>query len=287
MALIVGNATVATGMSPIVEAGLYADQVFIDDVSFTSQYDLGQAGQIQVEKYTPDNSIEPKTPGSNFSDTEYSNTVININCVNSFQKSQKVPAYFEATMPTDVLMNKTLSVSMDIANGRQKAAIAALVDSVAATNGVELTADNIKVEILASRKDLRDKNASPDVVIASVETYSSMLELAGKDFTPMYNEDTVRSGKVGLWMGMLWLESSLLGGSYKYRKDGSEEVTVDTTGVDFIMYDHRAFSIIDKLAMLRVIDSENFAGSKIQMEVDTGFAVTNTDCVVVRSSTAG
>ena len=41
--------------------------------------------------------------------------------------------------------------------------------------------------------------------------------------------------------------------------------------------------VIDKLVALRVIDSEMFMGSKIQEEIDTGFLVTNADCVLVKS----
>lgn len=289
MALIVGSATVATGMSPIVEGALYADQIFIDGVSFTSKYDIGSAGQIQVEKYSTDSSIEAKVPGSNFTDTEYANTVININCNNSFQKSQKVPAYLENTMPTSVLMNKTWDVSEAVRVGRQKAALAVLAkNGTASLNTDEVTASNIKQMAINHRGMLRKKNAMPNVVICSVDVYSAALEAAGKDFTPMYNDDVVRQGKVGMWLGMLWIEASLLDGasSYKYLDGDGATQTVSVKDIDFIMYDYNAFSIIDKLTMLRVKDSEQFAGSKVQEEIDTGFCVTNSDCVVVKSSAA-
>ena len=172
MALIVGSATVATGMSPIVEGALYADQIFIDGVSFTSKYDIGSAGQIQVEKYSTDSSIEAKVPGSNFTDTEYANTVININCNNSFQKSQKVPAYLENTMPTSVLMNKTWDVSESVRVGRQKAALAVLAkNGTASLNTEEVTASNIKQMAINHRGMLRKKNAMPNVIICSVDVF--------------------------------------------------------------------------------------------------------------------
>jgi hypothetical protein len=285
MALVIGNGTVATAMSPIVESGLYADEIFQDGVTFTSQYDVGSAGQIQVEKYSPDNSIEPKTPGSNFSDSEYANTVITINTNNSFQKSQKVPAYFEASMPTNVLMNKTLAVTEDIRIARQKTGLAVLVtEGTAASDNTAITSDNVKEVVLEARKELRKKHAKPDVVIASVDVYSAMLQVAGKDYTPVTNESVVATGRVGYWMGMLWVEATLLGGSFKYNDESGAAQTVDTNDISFIMYDHNAFSIIDKLTLLRVKDSENFAGSKVQEEVDTGFKVTNSDCVLVRKN---
>lgn len=289
MALVIGgNATVATGMSPIVEAGLYADAIFIDGVTFTSQYNIGSAGQIQVEKYAGGRGVKPGQAGGDFTDRNYTNTVVDINVNNSFKDSVKVPAYFEATMPTSVLMNKTLEVTQKTGTGRQESALAALVDQgTASADTDELTVDNIKSKVITSRSELRKKHAKPNVVIASVDTYALMLEAAGKDFTPMYNDDVIRQGKVGLWLGMLWVEADLLDGStsdYQYLNDSGVATTVDTSDVDFIMYDFMAFSLIDRLDGLRVKESEQFFGSKVQEEIVSGFKVTNAACVSVKKS---
>lgn len=283
MALVVNGATVATAMSPIVEAGLYADEIFKDGVTFTSQYDVDSAGQIQVEKYSPDMEVKAKTPGSNFSDKDYQNTVIHMNCNNAFQYSQKVPAYFEATMPTQVKMNQTLRTTENVRIGRQKAGIAALVHGgTASANNEAITETNFKEEFLKDRKILVDKFAKPNVAITSTEVYNIMLKLAGTEFTPSTNENVVTTGQVGYWMGILWVEAPLLGGSLSFLNESGLEQQVDTANIDYVLYDYKAYSIIDKLSMLRVIDSEDFAGSKIQEEIDTGFKVTNADCVLVR-----
>lgn len=283
MALVVNGATVATAMSPIVEAGLYADEIFIDGRTFTSQYDVDSAGQIQVEKYSPDMEVKAKVPGSNFSDKDYKNTVININTNNAFQYSQKVPAYFEATMPTSVKMNQTLRTTENVRIGRQKAGLAALVHGgTESTNNEAITETNFKEEFLKDRKILVDKFAKPNVAITSTEVYNIMLKLAGTEFTPSTNENVVTTGQVGYWMGILWIEAPLLGGSLSFLNESGLEQQVDTANIDYVLYDYKAYSIIDKLTMLRVIDSEDFAGSKIQEEIDTGFKVTNADCVLVR-----
>ena len=285
MALVVNGATVATAMSPIVEAGLYADEIFIEGKTFTSQYDVDSAGQIQVEKYSPDMEVKAKVPGSNFSDKDYKNTVISINCNNAFQYSQKVPAYFEATMPTSVKMNQTLRTTENVRIGRQKAGLAALVHGgTASTNNAAITETNFKEEFLKDRKILVDKFAKPNVAITSTEVYNIMLKLAGTEFTPSTNENVVTTGQVGYWMGILWIEAPLLGGSLSFLNESGVEQSVDTANIDYILYDYKAYSIIDKLTMLRVIDSEDFAGSKIQEEIDTGFKVTNADCVLVRKN---
>ena len=283
MALVVNGATVATAMSPIVEAGLYADEIFIEGKTFTSQYDVDSAGQIQVEKYSPDMEVKAKVPGSNFSDKDYKNTVITINTNNAFQYSQKVPAYFEATMPTSVKMNQTLRTTENVRIGRQKAGLAALVNGgTESTNNEAITETNFKEEFLKDRKILVDKFAKPNVAITSTEVYNIMLKLAGTEFTPSTNENVVTTGQVGYWMGILWIEAPLLGGSLSFLNESGLEQSVDTANIDYVLYDYKAYSIIDKLTMLRVIDSEDFAGSKIQEEIDTGFKVTNPDCVLVR-----
>ena len=283
MAFAVGLANVATAMSDLVETGLYADEIFQDGITFTSGHDVGNAGQIQVEVYSPDNSIEPKTPGADFVNSEYANTVIDINTNNSFQKSQKVPAYVQATMPNNVLVAKTYAVTEDIRIARQKTGLAVLATEGTASSDTDaITSANIKEKVLALRKDLRKKHAKPDVVIASVDAYSAMLETAGKDYTPVSNDSVVATGRIGYWMGMLWVEATLLGGSFKYRNASGVAQTVDTSKVELIMYDHMAYSIIDKLVMLRTIDNPNAAGALVQEEIDTGFKVTNPACVVVK-----
>lgn len=285
MALVVGSAGVASGMSPVVEQALYADDVFVDGISFTSKHEVGNAGQIQVVKYAADNSIEPTAPGSNFSDDAYANNVIDINCNNAFQKSVKVPAFYEATMPIDVKADRTWDVTRAVGLGRQKAGIANLVkNGTDANDTTAVTKANVKDLVINGRQTLIKKNARPNVIIASPEVYGCMLKAAGTEYVPMFNEEVARTGRIGSYMGIVWFESSLLDGtsSYKYLKaDGTAE-TVDCSKVDYILYDGNAFSIIDKLVALRVIDSELFMGSKIQEEIDTGFLVTNADCVLVK-----
>ena len=287
MSFTVGSAEVASAMSKIVERGLYADEVFKNGITYTSEHDVGNAGQIQVAVYAPDNSIEPKIPGSDFTNSEFTNTVININTNNSFQKSQKVPVYVQTTVPNDALMDKVLSVTEDIRTAFQKTGLAVLVAEATVSDDTEaITSSNIKEKILALRKDIRKKHAKPDIVFASVDAYSAMLEIAGTDYTPDTNDSVITTGRVGYWMGMRWVEVTLLGGSYKHNDASGVIQTVDTSGIELIMYDHKAYSIIPKVTMIRVIDNPNAAGSLIQVEVDAGFKVTNKDCVLVKKAIA-
>ena len=287
MSLVINSAaTVATGMSPIVDAALAADSVFIDGVSYTSEHDIGNAGQVQivVDSLT---TVEPGVPGGNFSDNEYANTVVDLNINNSFKESDKVPSYFENTMPVDLLMQKTLHVSESIRVGRQKTILAAVVKSLTAAADTEaVTSANVKAKVLAARTALRKAHAHPNVIIASVDVYSAMLTVAGSEYTPVKNDEVVRDGRIGYWMGILWVECSLLDGSSSYKWiDGSGETqTVDCSKVEFIMYEFRKLAIVDRLDGLRIKESEKFFGSLVQGEVVTGIKVKNTSAFFLKKN---
>lgn len=278
MALVINSAaTVATGMSPIVDSALAADSVFIDGVSYSSEHDIGNAGQIQVvvDSLT---TVEPGVPGANFSDNEYANTVVDVNINNSFKESDKVPSYFENTMPVDLLMQKTLHVSESIRVGRQKTILAAVVNALtAASDTTAIDASNVKAKVLAARTALRKAFANPNVIIASVDVYSAMLTVAGSEYTPVRNDEVVREGRIGYWMGILWIECPLLDGSssYKWIDATGTTQTVNCSKVEFIMYQADKLAVIDRLDGLRVKESEKFFGSLVQGEVVTGIKVKN------------
>lgn len=279
MALVIGGAaTVATGMSPIVDAALAADDIFIDGLSYSSEHEIGNAGQIQVVCGTVD-AIDPTVPGGDFSHNAYANTVKDINCNNSFKDSVKVPAYFEASMPVDVLMSKTLQVTESCRVGRQKAILAALCygltdDQKAAVTGV------VDTDIMTARAALRKKNAKPNVVIADVDTYSAMLATAGTKYVPYKNEEIVTTGRIGFYLGMLWIECPLMGEtsqSVKFYDASGTLRTVDVSAVKFIMYQADKLAVVDRLDGLRVKESESFFGSLVQEELVTGILVKNVD----------
>ena len=71
-----------------------------------------------------------------------------------------------------------------------------------------------------------------------------------------------------------------------YYDHAGAKHTVDLTGVDFVMYDHRFFSIVDNLEEMRIIDSEKFVGSLAQVEINAGYRVTTAEGVVVKTNKA-
>lgn len=60
---------------------------------------------------------------------------------------------------------------------------------------------------------------------------------------------------------------------------------MDMSKVQYVMYYHEALSVISNFEVARIIDSERFAGSLAQVEMNTGYKVTNPDLAYVRSVT--
>ena len=51
-----------------------------------------------------------------------------------------------------------------------------------------------------------------------------------------------------------------------------------------IVGNHEAFSLLDNMEMYRLIDSENFTGSKAQVEYNSGMTVNSPVQIVVKKS---
>ena len=52
--------------------------------------------------------------------------------------------------------------------------------------------------------------------------------------------------------------------------------------VQYVMYYHEALSVVSNFEVTRIIDSERFAGSLAQVEMNTGYRVTNAVLARVR-----
>lgn len=87
---------------------------------------------------------------------------------------------------------------------------------------------------------------------------------------------------VGAVAGMSLCEPRAAQGSIKYYDSTGAQKTVDMSTVQYVMYYHEALSVISNFEVARVIDSERFAGSLAQVEMNTGYKVTNATLARVR-----
>lgn len=283
MAVLYNSVNVDEKYSSILEPNLFFDRVMQPGITFTSKYQEGPAGGIFVHKLGI-SAIEPGTPGRDFTDANVADSLIPIVLNNNFQRSRKIYGV-QAAAVAFAKGEEELSLAIkECAEGWDKSGLACVVQE--GTSPVATaTATDPKAEIIAARKTLKKAKANPNVVICSPDFYALILEKAGSSFTPIANEQTLLTANVGTWLGMRFIEANSLGGSLKYYDNTGTLKTVNTSKVDYVMYDYEALSIIPNFELARLIDSENFAGSKAQVEMNVGYKVTNADCVLVRKHT--
>ena len=272
--------------SKILEPNLYYNPVMVPGVTFSDDYETGPAGQIYVHKLATQ-AVEPGKPGRDFSDTDAADTLIPIQINNNFQSSKKIYGV-QAAAVQYAMGNEFLSIAIqECREGWMQSGLACLVqEGTAATATAALTADTVKSDIIATRAEIVKGKGRADVVMCSPDFYGLVLEAAGKDFTPTQNDRIAATGNVGNWLGFTFVEANGMTGTLKYYDSANQLKSVDMSGVDYVMYHHKALSIVSNFEITRIIDSEMFAGSKAQVEMNAGYKVTNNALAYVRK-TAG
>ena len=282
-----GNFNVDERYSKILEPNLYGDAIMQPGQTFNNQYQGdAAAGLVKIYKTTRDSAVDPTTPAGDFINDNIANTLIDLRLNNSFRKSKKIYDVAANSVQYKVA-DETLSTAIkDVQEGWHYSALACLAyEGTDLADYTAITKDNIKSFVLKARKELRNKHAKPNTVIASVAVYSAMLELAGGDYTPSKNENTLTTGRVGVWLGMTWYEGDLLDNEQaKYYDHAGTLRVVDLTDVDFIMYDSTTFHIVNNLNAMRLRDAESFIGTLAQVEINAGFRVSNAEKVVIKKN---
>lgn len=284
-----GNMNVNENYSAIVEPNLYYDSVLQPGRTFTDVYQGdANSGLVKVYKINADGVSDPTTPAGDFNHEKAENSLIDVRLNNSQRKSKKIYKVQANAVPYGAAVVHLEQATTDCKEGWQASGIACLAYEGTALSDTEaITVSNIKSKIIAARKAARKAKAVPNVVMASVDTYSTMLEAAGDQYTPVTNDNMVETGQVGRWLGMLWVECNQTElEAAKYYDFAGELRTVDLSEIDFIMYDYRRFSVVDNLEEIRIVDSENFVGSLAQVEINTGYRVTTKEAVVVKKHSA-
>lgn len=272
--------------SKILEPNLYYNPVMVPGVTFSDEYETGPAGQIYVHKLATQ-AVEPGKPGRDFSDTDAADTLIPIQINNNFQSSKKIYGV-QAAAVQYAMGNEFLSIAIqECREGWMQSGLACLVqEGTAAAATAALTADTVKPDIIATRAEIVKRKGRADVVMCSPDFYGLVLEAAGKDFTPTQNDRIAATGNVGNWLGFTFVEANGMTGTLKYYDSANQLRSVDMSGVDYVMYHHKALSIVSNFEITRIIDSEMFAGSKAQVEMNAGYKVTNNALAYVRKTAA-
>ena len=100
-------------------------------------------------------------------------------------------------------------------------------------------------------------------------------------------DSAVVSGELMKRFGLTIIEcNSFDKATAKYYDKSGELKTVDLTKVEMIVGYSKATSILDNFVMYRLKDSENFAGSKAQVEYNTAYTVNSPKQVIVKKKSA-
>lgn len=282
-----GSYNVNEKYSGIVAPNLYYDSVLQPGITYNTEFQGdADSGLVKIYKLHADGIGDPQAPASDFNHEGVENELIDLRLNNSQRKSKKIYKIQAQSVPYAMAEKHLSNAVTDAKLGWQASGIACLVnEGKASTDTTAITKSNIEDIIINTRKEAIDGLSNPSVVMATTATYATMLKAAGSAFTPTLNDKMRQSGKVGIWLGMLWVECNMFGlPSAKYYNYAGDLKTVDFANIDFAMYDYRALNIVDNLEEIRVIDSENFVGSLAQVEINTGYRVTNQDMVLVKKT---
>lgn len=272
--------------SALVEPNLYFDAIFQPGLTYTDKHQGdANSGLVKIYRLNGDGVQDPKLPASDLSHTKAENSLIDLRLNNTQNKSKKIYQVQANAVHYSMAEEHLSQATIDCKEGWQASGLACL-----ATEGTELadptalTKSNIKKIVLEARKSVRKGKAVANVVLASVDAYTTMLEAAGDQYTPVINDAIMQTGQIGRWLGMLWVECNMLDllDGAKYYDHAGELQEADLTGIDFIMYDFSGFSIVDNLEAIRLKDSENFIGTLAQVEINSGYRVTTSEKVVVK-----
>ena len=285
MGVIYGTLNVDEKYSKILEPNLFFESVFVPGVTFTDKYKEGPAGGLFIHKLST-TATEPGNPGRDFEDEESKDELIQIVLNNNFQKSKKIYGVQAAAVAFPIANEQLALATQEVKEGWMQAGNACLVtEGTTSENTAAIT--SAKSALIAERTAISKKKGKADVVLCSPDFFAKLLEEAGDKFTPVHNDKVAATGTIGTYLGFTIIEDNgLSAASAKYINYSGTTKTASFGGIDFIMYNHNAFSIVNNLEAMRIVDSENFTGCKAQTEMNTGYRVTNSNLVRVRKTTS-
>ena len=271
--------------SALVEPNLFDNNVFQPGVTFTDKYTLGAAGQIFIHKLGKV-SVAVGEPGELFTDTTTADSTIAITLNKAFRRSERIFGATAAAVAYPIAASHLEQALADVRESwNREAARVILAEKVnastAATTGpgsvlgiTALTKENIYKSIVDDRAVLVAAGARPDVLLVSPAVYAFLLQseefVRASDLA--YN--TAASGQVGQVAGLRVFEYQGLPSAISL---GGTNRTVE-----YMMYDHDAFSIVTNVEVLRLVDSERFNGTLAQVEIVSGMKLTNTDRALIK-----
>lgn len=288
MSVIYNTQYVDEKYASVIEPNLYYDSVLQPNVTFTDKYVSGPAGGYFVHKLGAGSLLAPTTPAGSFSGSTTADTLIQITLNNAFRKEEDIYGVTSASVSYNKVEAEFQRIIKEASQGWQASGVACLAHEASEYGDTTaITDSNIKDYWIALRKYLKDKKANPNFGLVSTSVYEEYLQAVGDEYTPLRNDQVMASARGGLFYGMPIIECNLFNEtSVTYYDYAGTLQTVNLSHIDIIMGDYDAFSVLTNLNTMRVVDTEDFVGVKAQVEMNSGFRVTNSDRIVIKTNTS-
>lgn len=281
MPVLYGNQHVDEKYSSTIEPNLYSDTVLIPGVTYTDKYQTGPAGGIYVHKLGKGNKVKVGKPGRDFNDEAANDDLIPIIFNNNYQKSRKIYGVQSASVSFRMGEEYLADSLNQTKEARQYSAIACMAnEGTVSADTTPTTKANFVDKLTALRKQIKDNKGKANYALVSTDIYAIALSILGLQSA---NDPAIVSGELIKRFGLNIIECNSFDEeeAQYYDKTGTLK-TVDLTDVEMIVGYNEAFSLLDNMEMYRLIDSENFNGSKAQVEYNSGMTVNGPEQVIVK-----
>lgn len=276
--------------SALVEPNLWYNNIFQPNVTYTAKYQMGAASQILVHKPGVA-TITSTAPGADFNDSIVQDSLVTISLNKQFNRSRKIYGATAATVAYPIAAAELETATREIAKAWTLEGYQALAKdtsvSVSDTVATAVSDTTVYDQIVSDRQKLVEAGVTPDVIIVSPKVYGYLLKSPEFQRTGTIGDQAIAGGNVGQVAGMTVVEyqavdSGIADGSTISGGTGSDITWASGDEMEYVMYDHDTFSIVSSVNMVRVKDSENFNGTKAQIEMVSGFKVTNPARVLLK-----
>lgn len=279
---------------------LRSNTFLIPGATYNADYQGDAENAISVYFHKPSvGSVTAGAVGGDYSAGEFADTIVACNIANAFRESKKLRGIAADSVAFDTAAVYFKEAAEDIREGRDKAAIAALVyESTTSSSTTAITSSNVKEAILECITAAKKNKARPDTLLASPDTIAAIVlnSTNGSVFTPETNEEMLAAGSLGKIYGCSVFENQEVGASSNTAVPLNTAIGtavvggVDLSDVAFVVYDHRYFGMINHLTDSRIVEAQGFAGSLVNLEDNVGYKVLDAKAVIARkvaSTTAG
>jgi hypothetical protein len=264
--------------SSLVEPNLWYNNIWQPGLTFTAKYQLGPAGQIMVHK-PGIATITATAPGADFSDAIVQDSLITIALNKQYNRSRKIYNATAASVAYPIAAAELETGIKEVAKAWTKSGVTELIETtsiIVSDNILTLVAaDTVFDQIVADRQKLVETGVTPDVIIVSPSAYAFLLKSDEFQRVGIIGDNAVANGVVGYVAGMKVVEYEALDTAAVDGQTIGGITWASGDELEYAMYDHDAFSIVTSVDMVRVKDSERFNGTLAQIEMVSGFKLTN------------